>query len=244
MAIPKTFEESFADIKELATRFGENEAAYLSSKYQEAEVRQDFLDKFWLALGWDIYHQEHPNPYEREVKIEKSVMVGDRGKRADYAFYTAPNFLQARFMAEAKKPSRQLENQYDCFQAIRYGWNSNTPLAVLTDFEQFIVLDSRYKPTVERSLSGILEKFHYTEFADEEAFRKLYYLFSRESVGNNSLEKFVEGLKKAKGKKTAKAAPTVQIQPVATPFYRNSMFTARILPVPLNAAITNSTAKS
>jgi adenine-specific DNA-methyltransferase len=81
--------------------------------YQEAEVRQDFLDKFFIALGWDVYHQEHPNPYEREVKIEKSVMVGDRGKRADYAFYTAPNYLQARFIAEAEKPARQLENPYD-----------------------------------------------------------------------------------------------------------------------------------
>ena len=196
MSIPKTFELAFEKVSLLSARFGENEAAYLSPKYQEAEVRQDFLDSFWVALGWEVYHHEHPNPYEREVRIEKSVMVGDRGKRADYAFFTRPNFLQARFMAEAKKPSRQLENGYDCFQAMRYGWNSNTPLAVLTDFEQFIVLDSRYKPSVERSLNGILEKFHYTEFADEESFRKLYFLFSREAVGGNSLDKFIQGLKK------------------------------------------------
>lgn len=86
MSIPKTFEDAFEQTSGLASKFGENEAAYLSPKYQEAEVRQDFLDKFWVALGWDVYHAEHPNPYEREVKIEKSVMVGDRGKRADYAF--------------------------------------------------------------------------------------------------------------------------------------------------------------
>ncbi len=216
--VSKSFEDAYIHVKELAERFAANEAAYLAPRYQEAEARNDFINPFFVALGWDVYHHEHPNPYEREVKIEKSVMVGDRGKRADYAFYTTPNYHQARFLAEAKKPSRQLENQYDCFQAIRYGWNSNTPLAVLTDFEQFIVLDSRYKPTVERSVNGILEKFHYKEFADEETFRKLYYLFSRESVGNNSLEKFVEGLKKTKGKKTAKAAPTVQIQPVGDTF--------------------------
>ncbi len=74
-----------------------------------------------MALGWDVYHQEHPNPYEREVKIEKSGMVGDRGKRSDYAFYTAPNYLQARFMAEAKKPSRQLEDPYETRRAIVEG---------------------------------------------------------------------------------------------------------------------------
>lgn len=117
----KTFEDAFAQVKALATRFSDNEAAYLAPKYQEAEARNDFINPFFVALGWDVYHHEHPNPYEREVKIEKSVMVGDRGKRADYAFYTTPNYHQARFLAEAKKPARQLENQYDCFQAIRYG---------------------------------------------------------------------------------------------------------------------------
>ncbi len=117
--VAKNFTDAFEQVRTLAERFNANESAYLSPRYQEAEVRQDFLDKFWVALGWDVYHQEHPNPYEREVKIEKSVMVGDRGERADYAFYTSPNYLQARFMAEVKKPSRQLENPYDCFQAMR-----------------------------------------------------------------------------------------------------------------------------
>ncbi len=214
--VPNSFEEAFIQVNALADRFAENEAAYLSPKYQEAEVRQDFLDGFFVALGWDVYHQQHPNPYEREVKIEKSVMVGDRGKRADYAFFTRPNFLQARFMAEAKKPSRQLENPYDCFQAMRYGWNSNTPLAVLTDFEQFLILDSRYKPAVEKAAKGVLEKFHYTQFADEEEFRRLYYLFSREAVGGGSLDKYVQSLKKTKAAKTAPDA--VQVQPVGDTF--------------------------
>jgi len=119
--IPKTFDASFSQVKELAARFSANESAYLSQKYQEAEVRQDFLDKFWIALGWDVHHEEHPNPYEREVRIEKSVMVENRGKRADYAFFTSPNFLQARFMAEAtrstKMPSVRRRGCRRCRQA-------------------------------------------------------------------------------------------------------------------------------
>ncbi|HQU93932.1 MAG TPA: N-6 DNA methylase, partial [Pyrinomonadaceae bacterium] len=221
MTIPKTFDESFAHVRDLTERFKANEAVYLSQKYIEQEVRDQFLNPFFEALGWDVYHKEHPNPYEREVKIEKSVMVGDRGKRADYAFFTRPNFFQARFLAEAKKPARNLENQGDCFQAIRYGWNSNTPIAVLTDFEQFLVLDSRSKPSVDKSLHLILEKFHYTQFADEEEFRRLYYLFSREAVADGSLEKFVTGLRKSKKAKKEGATPavgTVQIEPVGDTF--------------------------
>ncbi len=145
-------------------------------------------------------------------------MVQGRGKRADYAFYTAPNFSQARFMTEAKKPSRQLENAQDCFQAIRYGWNSNTPIAVLTDFEQFLVLDSRYKPSVETAANRIIKKFHYTEFADEEKFKETYFLFSREAIGNNSLEDFAKTLKGGKGAKKSKVAGTTIIQPIDEEF--------------------------
>lgn len=93
--IAKTFTESFAAVEWLVENFHRHLDEYLKPKYQEAEVRQDFLDKFFVALGWDVYHQENSNPYEREVRIEKSVMVQGRGKRADYAFYTAPNFAQA-----------------------------------------------------------------------------------------------------------------------------------------------------
>ncbi len=41
--IPKSFEDALARVKLLAERFRQNEAVYLSPKYLEAEVRQDFL---------------------------------------------------------------------------------------------------------------------------------------------------------------------------------------------------------
>ncbi len=44
--IPKTYEEAFSQIKPLVEKFQQTEAHYLSPKYQEAEVRQEFLDKF------------------------------------------------------------------------------------------------------------------------------------------------------------------------------------------------------
>ncbi len=218
--IAKTFTDSFAEVQKLSADFHKHIDEYLKPKYQEAEVRQDFLDKFFVALGWDVYHHENQNPYEREVKIEKSVMVQGRGKRADYAFYTAPNFTQAKFMAEAKKPSKQLENAQDCFQAIRYGWNSNTPISVLTDFEQFFVLDSRYKPTIETATQRIIKEksFTYLDFADEEKFKELYYLFSREAVINNSLETFAKSLKGGRGAKQSKLFNTSIIQPMDEEF--------------------------
>lgn len=216
--IPQNFQDALSRVKTLVETFQKDEAHYLSPKYQEAEVRQHFLDKFFVALGWDVLHQTQQNPYEREVLIEKSVMVAGRGKRADYAFYLLPNFAQSKFMVEAKKPSRQLDNNQDYFQAIRYGWNSNNPIAILTDFEQFRVLDSRYKPSIESALSRSLKKFHYLDYADEAKFAEIYWLFSREAVAQGSIEKYVAGLPKLRGAKQAKLFATQIIQPVDESF--------------------------
>jgi predicted type IV restriction endonuclease len=218
--VSPTFNNSFDSISKITSEFKANEAFFLSPKYQEAEVRQQFIDKFWDALGWDVYHQQNLNPYEREVRIEKSVIIDGRGKRADYAFFTAPNFTQVKFLAEAKKPSRNLENTHDCFQAIRYGWNSNTPISVLTDFEQFLVLDSRYKPSIETSTDRILKRFHYSEFTDEEKFSEIYFLFAREEVAKNSLEKYALTLEKPKGVRQTKLFNTSIIQPIDEEFLK------------------------
>ena len=60
------FEDAFKQVCELAEDFRRNENQYLSPSYQEAEVRRDYIDKFFEALGWDIYHREQKNPYEQE----------------------------------------------------------------------------------------------------------------------------------------------------------------------------------
>ena len=53
----KNFESAFKEVQKLVEDFQSNESKYLSSDYQEAEVRRDFIDKFLFALGWDVYHE-------------------------------------------------------------------------------------------------------------------------------------------------------------------------------------------
>lgn len=195
-----SFETAFKIVKELSGSFKENERKYLSSAYQEAEVRKDFIDKFFIALGWDVNHDMQKNPYEQEVKVEKGMNIGKAQKRADYAFYLKPNYNDVKFFVEAKKPARSLSNPDDYFQAIRYGWNANTPLVILTDFEELHILDSRFKPDIKNSLDRKIERFHYSEYENEEKFRRIYHLFSRESVNENFIQKKADDLPKPKGK--------------------------------------------
>ena len=194
------FEQSFSTVSSLVKDFQANEKYYLSPEYQEVDVRGDYIDKFFTALGWDVKHNIQKNPYEQEVRVERLVQVAKAQKRADYSFYLAPNFKDVKFFVEAKKPSRNLENADDYFQTVRYGWNASTPIAILTDFEEFIILDCRFRPDIGNILNSKIERFHYSDYLDEDKFRKLYHLFSHEAVADNSIEKYADALPKPKGK--------------------------------------------
>lgn len=85
-------DQSFTIVQQLAADFNANEKSYLLPTYSESRVRQDFIDKFFTALGWDVTHTVQKNHYEQEVKIENRVTMADSQRRVDYAFSIAPNF--------------------------------------------------------------------------------------------------------------------------------------------------------
>ena len=201
--LPNTFDEALERVTQLASTFQENEQRYLSSDYIEAQARPDFIDKFWIALGWDVNHEVQRNPYEQDVKVERNVNVKGRKKKADYAFLS-PNFRDVRFFAEAKRPGANINNADDYFQTIRYGWNAQASLSVLTNFTEFVVLDCRYRPDIDTALNRPLLKVHFSDYSHASSFSAIYYLFSREAVHSGSLEKFVEGLPKPTGRATAR----------------------------------------
>lgn len=185
------FSQAHKTVCELVRTFQSNEAYYLGADYLEAGVRQDFIDKLFTALGWDVAHHEQTNPYEQEVKVEKPQrQQGSLAqKRADYAFSLAPNYKNVQFFVEAKKPSRRLrENRDDYFQTAKYGWNAQTGISLLTDFEETVLIDCRFKPDLDSILGNEIRYFRYTDFLDEAVFAEFYWLFSREAVFSGSLK--------------------------------------------------------
>ncbi|MCS7211902.1 MAG: N-6 DNA methylase [Chloroherpetonaceae bacterium] len=201
-----SFQDAFEQVRQLVQVFKANEDAYLDPAYSEAQARQDFIDAFFIALGWDVRHERQKNPYEQEVKIENRVATQGAQRRADYAFFIAPNFRDedVKFFVEAKKPSLALSAADHYYQTMRYGWNRKTPLAALTNFREFHIIDCRYKPNIAYALDGGIKVFSCDDYLDEEKFAELYYLFSREAVANGALEKFAESLPKPKGKAAQK----------------------------------------
>ena len=192
-------EEAAEIVRGLVDDFEKDEPYYLSSAYNEAQARKDFIDKFLIALGWDVNHDQQTNPYEQEVKVERGVATGGSQRRADFAFCLAPNFRDVRFFVEAKKPFVDIGTK-DFFQLVRYGWNSQTPLAALTSFEKFHVVDCRYKPDIETALNRSLTKYYYADYTNREKFLEIYWLFSREAVASGSLEKRAKEFPKPSGR--------------------------------------------
>ena len=195
-----TVADSQAEILALAADFEIHKRAYLAHSYSESQLRTDFINKFLTALGWDVDHVQQKNPFAQEVKVERALTERGAKRRADYAFYVAPNFRDPRFYVEAKRPSVDLATKDHYFQAIRYGWNSQTPIVVLTNFHQTHLLDCRYKPDVDTALERRLKFYSAGDLSDPDKFAELYYLLSREAVAAGSLEQYSATLPKKRGK--------------------------------------------
>ncbi|MGD0650685.1 MAG: Eco57I restriction-modification methylase domain-containing protein [Verrucomicrobiia bacterium] len=197
------FDEAFKKVKSLAETFHAHKDRYWSSDYKEADVRLDFIDPFLDALGW----KRGPNPYQQELKVEYHAHGGTQG-RADYAFCIAPRCSdgEERFFLEAKKPHDNLATAGNYHQTISYGYSSRKPLAVLTDFEQFHILDCRHQPNLKTALDHWVDKFDYTDYLDRDRFGKIYWLFSREALTSGYFDAYVKQLS---GKKTARAPKPV-----------------------------------
>jgi adenine-specific DNA-methyltransferase len=119
-------QEAYKTVCKLAAQFKEHQSACLSPSYQESQARQDFIDKFFTAIGWDVTGERQQNPYEQEVHIENKVQVAGSPRRADYAFFIGPNYRDVKFFVEAKKLAHDLTNANYYYQTVRNGWGKTT----------------------------------------------------------------------------------------------------------------------
>lgn len=209
-----TLEEAAAIVIELVADFSDNTAYYFSASYQEAEVRKDFIDKLLIALGWDVNHEIQKNPFQQEVKVERTVQMATAQRRADYALALAPNFDSPILYVEAKKPSGELATPDNYFQVIRYANQRGHAIGILTDFAQVHVIDCRFQANIDTAIHRIIRKHHYSDFVSQEKFAEIFYLISRPAIAEGALQKFAETLPKPKGRPGQKSFFPVAYKPV------------------------------
>ena len=185
-----------AIIHDLVRRFEDSRELYRSGKYNEAQLRVEFLNPFFKALGWDVDNERNYAPQYREVIVEDSLQIEDSAKAPDYAFCLGG---QRKFFVEAKKPA--VDIKYDihpAFQLRRYGWNKHLPLSILTDFEEFAVYDCRNKPDPHDSAATArLMLLSFNEYV--ERWDELAGLFSPQAILSGAFDRYVVETKGKKG---------------------------------------------
>jgi hypothetical protein len=179
----------------LIERFDDNREVYLSGKYKEAQLRLEFVDPLFKALGWDIYNELGYAEAYKDVVVEDAVAVGDATKAPDYCFRIGGT---RKFFTEAKKPSVNLKDDISpAFQLRRYAWSAKLPLSILTDFEEFVIYDCRVKP-VKNDKASTARTLYLTYPDYEKRWDDIASVFSREAVLKGSFDKYADS-KKRKG---------------------------------------------
>ncbi len=178
-------------IRQLVERFDYNKDAYRSPHYNEAQLRQEFLNPFFKALGWDVYNEKDYALQYREVIHEDSIHIkgSPNAKAPDYAFRLGG---VRKFFVEAKKPAEDIQNTKEfAYQLKIYAWNSGLPLSILTDFEEFAVYDCRSKPNLSDSpATGRVLLITYDEYL--ERWDEIAAIFSPDAIRKGAFDKYTE----------------------------------------------------
>jgi len=200
---------SFEEISALVERFDRNREAYLSSDYNETQLRREFIDPLFAALGWDVENKQGYAEAYKDVIHEDAIKIGGATQAPDYCFRVGG---ARKFFVEAKKPSVNLKDDVGpAFQLRRYAWSAKLPLSILTNFEEFAVYDCREKPSQsDKPSTGRTLYLRYTDY--EKQWEEISSIFSKDAVLTGSFDKYAETNKARKGTAEVDAAFLKEIE--------------------------------
>jgi hypothetical protein len=184
------------EILRLIDQFGQHLDSYKSVQYNETQLRREFLDPFFKALGWDVDNTQGLAEAYKDVVHEDAIRIGGAVKAPDYCFRIGGT---RKFFLEAKKPSVAIGEEISAaYQLRRYAWSAKLPLSILSDFEEFAVYDCRIKPNKPDSAS--MARVFICRFQDyPEKWEWISSIFSKDAVLKGSFDKYAETNKAKRG---------------------------------------------
>jgi type I restriction-modification system DNA methylase subunit len=186
-------------ILSLIERFEFHRQAYILGNYNETQLRREFVDKFFSALGWDVDNNKGFSEKFKEVLHEEPVRIRGTTLFFDYTFRVGGT---RKFIVETKKPSVRIKDAAEAaLQLRRYAWNQKLPLSILTNFEEFAIYDCRVKPeNGDAASKARIEYFTYKEYPEK--WDWLVSIISPESIQRGSFDKYAETMKGKRGTAT------------------------------------------
>ncbi len=197
------------EVLTLVEHFERNRDDYRSGQYNEAQLRQQFLNPLFEALGWDMANRAGYAEAYKEVIHEDAIKIGKETKAPDYCFRIGGT---RKFFLEAKKPSVFIKEDIPAaFQLRRYAWSAKLPLSILCDFEEFAVYDTRIKPDRnDKASTARINYFTYKDYAEK--WGEIVSVFSKDAVLRGSFDKYAETTRLKKGTATVDDAFLTEIE--------------------------------
>ena len=186
-------------VLELIETFDQNIEAYKDQQYNETQLRREFIDPFFTALGWDVANVKGYAQAYKDVIHEDAIKIGGYTKAPDYCFRIGGT---RKFFLEAKKPSIDIKGDpHPAYQLRRYAWSAKLPLSILTDFEEFAVYDCLTRPKqTDKAATARIKYYKYKEYAEK--WGEIESVFSKEAIQKGSFDKFAATTKGKRGTTT------------------------------------------
>ena len=183
-------------IIDLVDRFTTHLDLYRAPAYNETQVRREFIDPMFKALGWDINNEKGYSEQWKEVIHEDAIKVGGFTKAPDYSFRLGGKRI---FFLEAKKPSLNLKDDpAPAFQLRRYALPAKLPVSILTDFDEFVVYDTHIRPVItDKSSNGRILYIRYDEY--NERWHEIAAIFSPEAIRKGAFDKYIQSTTHKRG---------------------------------------------
>ncbi len=168
-------------IHSLVEKYEADKDFYRTSNFNETQVRNEFLDPLFEALGWDIRNSAGKSTNEREVLLEETLRanVFTHSKKPDYTFRL---YGERKFFLEAKKPCVHIEHDDEpAKQVRRYGYTAGVKISVLSNFERLYIYDTSYPVEKDDTrVKAIIREYQFTDY--EDAAEELVKYLGKDSV--------------------------------------------------------------
>jgi hypothetical protein len=189
MAAPK-------EIIDLVDHFDRSREAYESDGYNETQLRREFVDPFFNALGWDVDNTAGYAEIYKDVIHEDAIKIGGATKAPDYSFRVGG---MRKFFVETKRPSVNIsDDPSPSYQLRRYAWSAKLPLSILTNFEELAVYDCTVKPKItDKASTARIMQFNYRRF--EKTWEEISSIFSKDAVLKGSFDRYAKSARRKKG---------------------------------------------
>lgn len=186
-----------ASLLERVDTFGRNLDSYLDPDYKETELRREFLDPLFAALGWDIANTAGYAEAYKDVIHEETLKISAATTTApDYTFRLGGT---RKFFVEAKKPSVKIKDDpAPAAQLRRYSYSAKLPLGIVTDFHEFAIYDTRSRPR-ENDKASVGRIFYCTFDHYAEKWDEIAAIFSKDAVLRGSFDKYAAATKGKRG---------------------------------------------